>query len=198
MRRVSGDPADFALLPGLMWLLLSWQQLPPTSLDTPAASAILALIQSSLKQATMESCTLTQQVALDCVSLSLAVPELQRAVDDMWIGSIVSCVAGMLEMMDGEDTRNTCILMTMFTLAGDHTATDCSSSSQKLHSAFTRYLSGRLPPPLGLHIETALLSLARLPTMHASSLIPPLLLSSSDQHSLSEQALDQALLEGEV
>lgn len=85
----------------------------------------------------------------------------------------------------------------MFTSAGERIATDCSPS-EKLHLVFTRYLSGRLPPPLGLHIGTALLSLARLPTMHTSSLIPPLLLSSSEQHPLSEQALDQALLEGEV
>lgn len=102
MRRVSGDPADSALLPGLMWLLLAWQLLPSPSLDTTTAVAILALIRSSLEQATSESCTLTQQVALDCVSLSVAVPELQRAVDDVWMCSIVSGVAGMLEMMDGE------------------------------------------------------------------------------------------------
>lgn len=41
------------------------------------------------------------------MSLSLAVPELQKAVDDEWIGSVVSGVAGMLEMMDGEDTIGT-------------------------------------------------------------------------------------------
>lgn len=41
------------------------------------------------------------------MSLSLAVPELQRAVDDVWIGSIVSAVAGMLEMVDGENTMGT-------------------------------------------------------------------------------------------
>lgn len=81
--------------------------------------------------------------------------------------------------------------------AGEHLATDCSPS-QRLHSALTWYLSGRLPPPLGLHIGTALLSLARLPVLHASSLIPPLLLTSFDQQSPTEQALDQALLEGEV
>lgn len=104
---MSEDPTDIALLPGLMWLLLSWQQLPPTCLDTTAASPILALIQCSLEQTTRDSCTLTQQVALDCVSLSLAVPELQRAVDDVWIGSIVSAVAGMLEMVDGENTMGT-------------------------------------------------------------------------------------------
>lgn len=102
MRRISEDPADCTLLPALMWLLLSWQQLPTISIDTATAPAVLGLIRVSLEQATSDSCTLKQQVALDCVSLSLAVPDLQRAVDDVWIASIVSVVAGMLNRINGE------------------------------------------------------------------------------------------------
>ena len=56
-------------------------------------------------------------------------------------------------------------------------------------------LTMKLTPPLGLHIHTALLSLARLPSLHTSTLTPPLILPSSSDH-LSE--LDRALLEGEV
>lgn len=74
---------------------------------------------------------------------------------------------------------------------------DDASIAQQLHVALSHCLTHGLSPPLRLHIKTALLSLARLPSLHAACLIPPLLLSS-DSQSPSEQALDQALLEGEV
>ena len=66
-----------------------------------------------------------------------------------------------------------------------------------LHGLLTRYLSAPLCPPLGLHRKTLLLSLTRLPSLHTHTLTPPLLLSHSAD-TVTEQVLDQALLEGEA
>lgn len=66
-----------------------------------------------------------------------------------------------------------------------------------LHDLLTRYLSAPLFPPLGLHGKALLLSLARLPSLHTHTLTPPLLLSHSSD-TVTEQVLDQALLEGEA
>lgn len=90
-----------------------------------------------------------------------------------------------------------CVFLCLGPTAAEPSTVD-SSPSQQLHSALTRHLSGRLEPPLGLHVATTLLSLARLPALHVPALIPPLLLPQTTHHSLSEQALDQGLLEGEV
>lgn len=97
------DPLDSSLLPALLWLLLSRQLLPTSSLDTAtAAAAILALIRTCLEQTGSDNSTVALQLVLDCVSLSLALPEVQSAVDEEWVASVVPLVAGLLEE-DGEE-----------------------------------------------------------------------------------------------
>lgn len=83
-------------------------------------------------------------------------------------------------------------------LAVEGETTARATPLQQIHSSLTSLLSLRPSPPLGLHLATTILSLTRLPSLHSPSLTPPLLVPHSQLQSLSEQALDQALLEGEV
>jgi hypothetical protein len=173
LSRALHHPSDLALLPALRWLLLAQQVLPMPPLEDTVARSLLSLIRLSLQQADSSSAL---ETSLDTLSLALAVLEVQTQVDDAWLAATVPLVATLVK--------------------GSEVGKD-KSPSQLLHLALSHCLGQHLSPLLKLHAETALLSLARLPSLHASCLIPPLLLSP-DRQSLSEQALDQALLEGEV
>ena len=98
LQRVRECPSNTALLPALLWLLLSQQQLPSSSLDKETSAAVLALICSGLKQAGEGSVNLL--TALDCVSLALALPEVQTAADEEWVAAVVPRVTALLDEGD--------------------------------------------------------------------------------------------------
>ena len=89
------SPSDCSLLPALLWLLLSQQQLPLSSLDKETSAAMLVLIRFGLEHA--GGSTVALQTALDCVSLALGLPEVQSAVDEEWVAAIVPLVAALLD-----------------------------------------------------------------------------------------------------
>lgn len=96
LRRVGEDSTDTSLLSPLLWLLISQKLLNISCLDQTSATAILTLVLHCLQQ--VDRCdTLAVQASLDSVSLSLALPEVQSAVDEEWVSSIVPLVTGLLE-----------------------------------------------------------------------------------------------------
>ena len=74
----------------------------------PTSVAIATLVRNCLEEACggCHSNTVGLQVAVDCLSLSLAVPEVQSAVGEEWVVAVVPCVAGLLEE-EGEDHQLT-------------------------------------------------------------------------------------------
>ncbi|CAI8011397.1 Huntingtin [Geodia barretti] len=172
----SQGPGDPSLLPPLLWLLLAQEVLSLPPLNEAAVSSVLAAITGGLQQ---RDSTLLLQTSMDCLSLALSLREIQSGIDDAWLATTVPLVVALAKGSTAEAGKAD------------------GSSSQQLHSALTHSPTHSLSPSLRLHTGTALLSLARLPSLHATCLIPPLLLSPGSQ-SPSEQVLDQALLEGEV
>jgi huntingtin len=169
-------PGDPSLLPPLLWLLLAQEVLSLPPLNEVAVSSVLAAISGGLQQ---RDSTLLLQTSMDCFSLALSLREIQSGINDSWLATTVPLVVALAKGSTAEAGKAD------------------GSSSQQLHSALTHSLTHRLSPSLRLHTGTALLSLSRLPSLHAACLIPPLLLSPGSQ-SPTEQVLDQALLEGEV
>lgn len=94
------DSTDRSLLSPLLWLLISQRLLPISPLDKETASAILSLVCHCLQEMVRHD-TLAVQAGLDSVSLALALPEVESAVDDEWISAVVPLVTGVLEG-DGE------------------------------------------------------------------------------------------------
>ena len=190
----SQGPGDPSLLPPLLWLLLAQEVLSLPPLNEAAVSSVLAAITGGLQQ---RDSTLLLQTSMDCLSLALSLREIQSGIDDAWLATTVPLVVALAK--GGHSVHLNVYALCAWCCSGSTAEAGKAdgSSSQQLHSALTHSPTHSLSPSLRLHTGTALLSLARLPSLHATCLIPPLLLSPGSQ-SPSEQVLDQALLEGEV
>ena len=93
LSRILQDPSDSSLLPAILWLLLAQEMLALPPIDGTAVSAVLTVIASGLKET---DTTLALQTALDCFSLTLALPEVQSGMDDAWLATTVSLVSGLV------------------------------------------------------------------------------------------------------
>ena len=108
LRRVVEDSTDPSLLSPLLWLLISQKLLNVSRLDDATATAILTLVRHCLLVVD-HSNTAAVQTALDSVSMALALPEVEGAVNEEWVSAVVRLVTGVLE----EYSECVCVMCTL-------------------------------------------------------------------------------------
>ena len=149
LQRLVRDPSDNSLLPALLWLLVARQQMPAAfPLDMPTSVAIATLVRNCLEEACggCHSNTVGLQVAVDCLALSLAVPEVQSAVGEEWVVAVVPCVAGLLEE-EGEDHQLTHKITCADSPAGSSAISQHTMTATSMHRLLGSELHGKRALP---------------------------------------------------